>query len=459
MVGLISCSLRHSADPALTFRDPAVTETESRPRNRALVASFLFTDLVGYSKGSAADQYAEKSALADILRANLAALAPDDYRVKDTGDGALIAFLSNPEHALYMALAIAHDFEQAAAAAGFPSNTLRTGLHIGAVKEAIDLEERPNFVGDGINAAKRIMDFAAPGQITASRSYFEAVSWLDSAYAAMFRHLGASDDKHGRAHELYSVDPDVGVLEKLRAELAPTVRKDVGKPDAESAAPTPQPLPTPQVALPPRPERRSSRKSWLAMVGAAAVIAAAIIIARMPGAPEPVAVTAQPANMAPPPAATATTSTSTPSPKPAPEANTSGSDAAAPMASAPAALAPTTTEGAVPPLPQSAASADETHPAPRDSATAEKVVAPPVSRPAAHATAGAANVAADLKRRTAESPSGVSAANAAGAPGSVPAANTANAPVSDRCRRILQKAALGEPLSPDENRELANSCR
>jgi len=210
-----------------------VTEIESRPRNRALVASFLFTDLVGYSKGTAVDQYAAKDTLSQILSKNLATLRKEDYRVKDTGDGALIAFPANPEHALYMALAIAEDFERAAQSAGFPSNSLRTGLHIGAVKEAIDLEARPNFVGDGINAAKRIMDFAQPGQITASRAYFEAVSWLDSAYAALFQHLGASDDKHGRAHDLYAISPNTAVLEKLRQDLAPTSREkavDEGSP-------------------------------------------------------------------------------------------------------------------------------------------------------------------------------------------------------------------------------------
>ena len=109
------------------------------------------------------------------------------------------------------------------------------GLHIGAVKEAIDLEARPNFVGDGINAAKRIMDFAAPGQITASRAYFEAVSWLDSAYAALFQHLGASDDKHGRAHELYAIAPSAAVLEKLRLDLAPARVERSPSADAKSA--------------------------------------------------------------------------------------------------------------------------------------------------------------------------------------------------------------------------------
>ena len=60
-----------------------MTETESRPRNRALVASFLFTDLVGYSKGAASEQYAVKAALSETLGKHLAALRKDDYRIKD----------------------------------------------------------------------------------------------------------------------------------------------------------------------------------------------------------------------------------------------------------------------------------------------------------------------------------------------------------------------------------------
>src|SRR5690349_16962543 len=200
----------------------AVTETERHPSSRALVASFLFTDLVGYSKGSAAEQYAAKATLSSVLRRNLATLLDVDYRIKDTGDGALIAFTSSPEHALYMALAIAEDFGRAAGEAGFPSNRLRTGLHLGSVKESTDLEARPNFVGDGINAAKRIMDFAEPGQITASRAFFDAVGSLDAAYAELFRHIGAPGDKHGRAHELYAVAPSAAVLQKLKLDLAPT---------------------------------------------------------------------------------------------------------------------------------------------------------------------------------------------------------------------------------------------
>src|SRR5256714_4329453 len=218
-----------STYPAGSTRESVVTETEPRSPTRTLVASFLFTDLVGFSIGSAAEQYAAKATLSAILRRNLAALREVDYRIKDTGDGALIAFVSNPEHALYMALAIAQDFGRAAADAGFPSNSLRTGLHLGSVKESIDLEARPNFVGDGINAAKRIMDFAAPGQITASRAFFDAVACLDSAYAALFRHVGAADDKHGRSHELYVISRSAEVLERLRLDLGTVAQESPGR--------------------------------------------------------------------------------------------------------------------------------------------------------------------------------------------------------------------------------------
>src|SRR5205823_7084625 len=184
---------------------------------RTIVASFLFTDLVGFSKGTAADQYAAKARLSGVLRRYLAALKASDYWIKDTGDGALIAFVSNPEHALYMALALGHEY---GASPDEAAGSLRTGLHLGTVKESIDVEARRNFIGDGINAAKRIMDFALPGQITASRSFFEAIANLDAAYAALFQHVGAPDDKHGRAHDLYTLSPSVSVLERLRGDLA-----------------------------------------------------------------------------------------------------------------------------------------------------------------------------------------------------------------------------------------------
>ena len=153
---------------------------------RTVLASFLFVDVVGFSKVSAAEQHAFKAELIGVLQRGLAILQPQEYRLRDTGDGALISFLTNPEHALYMALFIANDCGGDPAPGQVLSlKNLRTGINLGTVKESLDVESRPNFVGDGINAAQRIMDFAQPGQVTASRSFMESMALLDVAYGCL----------------------------------------------------------------------------------------------------------------------------------------------------------------------------------------------------------------------------------------------------------------------------------
>jgi hypothetical protein len=400
-----------------------VTETESHPPNRALVASFLFTDLVGFSMGTAAEQYAAKATLSAILRSNLAALRDVDYRIKDTGDGALIAFTSNPEHALYMALAIAQDFGRAAGAAGFPSNSLRTGIHLGSVKEAIDLEARPNFIGDGINAAKRIMDFAAPGQITASRAFFDAVACLDSAYAALFRHVGAPDDKHGRAHELYAISPSATVLEKLKLDLTAATHES-----AEFAAKSPATIKAKQgsaTAVTTDAQAKSSpaanvvRKWFLPAVAVIALGIGSIFVGTRltePNSPRIPQVT--------------TESVLAPS---------ASKQAVAPTTSAKDTPVDSQPSSAIPPKPEVATPSR----APR---AVEGAPAPDLTQPAAPAIA-AAKTNAKIKPRTDATPA---------APAPVTAAQDRS---SIRCSRIMEKATLGEALSMEEKRELASSCR
>jgi class 3 adenylate cyclase len=400
-----------------------VTETERYPTSRALVASFLFTDLVGYSKGTAAEQYAAKATLSSILRRNLATLLDVDYRIKDTGDGALIAFTSSPEHALYMALAIAEDFGRAAGEAGFPSNRLRTGLHLGSVKESTDLEARPNFVGDGINAAKRIMDFAEPGQITASRAFFDAVGSLDSAYAELFRHVGAPDDKHGRAHELYAVAPSAAVLEKLKLDLAPAAHEP-----AESVAKGPASV---------APERESAsrgatdspakssraveivRKSFLPVIAVIVLGAVSLFVVTKLTAPN--------GSRSPQRAIETMVSPVTPTQAVAPP--TSGKTVVDSQAS----------PGIVP-KPEAAPSVGA-------AGVPERAPPPDLTQPVTASPAAAAKTSPRIKPRT-DQPSAAS----------IPT-DAASDRSSLRCSRIMEKATLGEALSTEEKRELANSCR
>jgi class 3 adenylate cyclase len=431
-----------SAYPAGSTRESVVTEPEQRSPTRTLVASFLFTDLVGFSIGSAAEQYAAKATLSAILRRNLAALREIDYRIKDTGDGALIAFVSNPEHALYMALAIAQDFGRAAADAGFPSNSLRTGLHLGSVKESIDLEARPNFVGDGINAAKRIMDFAAPGQITASRAFFDAVAVLDSAYATLFRHVGAPDDKHGRAHELYTISPSATVLERLKLDLAAVAHES-----AEFAAKSPATMKMKQRWAMPVPTDTLAKSShavdfarrWsLPVIGVIVLGIASIFVATKLSEPNGPRI---------PPAST--------EPVLAPS---SSKPAVTPPASAEANRVDSQSSPAIPPKPEMANPVRAARVV--EGAPAPDLTQPGSGIPPAAAGSGPAAVAGSSGPPIAAAKTNANIKPKADATPATPIpANVAPDRSSLRCSRIMEKATLGEALSTEEKRELANSCR
>ena len=401
-----------------------MTEIERHPTSRTLVASFLFTDLVGYSKGTAAEQYAAKATLSAILRNNLATLRDADYRIKDTGDGALIAFTSSPEHALYMALAIAEDFGRAADEGGFPSNRLRTGIHLGSVKESTDLEARPNFVGDGINVAKRIMDFAAPGQITASRAFFDAVACLDSAYAELFRQLGASDDKHGRAHEMYAISSSMTVLEKLKLELGAATRES-----AEFAANGHATIRAKRESVTPiaTGSQTGSRRPIEVVRKAAPLVIALIALAI---ASLFVGTNLFQSGGSKSPQATSETTAPPATPK----------QVAAPPTSTPGIAADSRT------LPASAPEPDAAPPV-RAARAAEGAPTPDLTRPVAAPAAATATASAKIKPRTDPSPA-------------APVTTDTTSDRSDpRCSRIMEKATLGETLSTEEKRELASSCR
>jgi len=163
---------------------------------RTVVCSVLFLDIVEYSKKSVAEQAKLKQRSNEILSDALEAVASRDRVILDTGDGAAIAFLADPEDALFVALAIRDK------AADLP---LRMGINLGPARLVKDLNGQVNIIGDGINVAQRVMSFSEPGQLLVSRSYYEVVSCLSDDYANLFTHQGARTDKHVREHQVYSV--------------------------------------------------------------------------------------------------------------------------------------------------------------------------------------------------------------------------------------------------------------
>ena len=187
--------------------------------SQTVVASSVFMDLVGFSKLPTTAQVVAKDRFNATLKQALAELGNSNYWVRDLGDGALIICPNSPEHALFIALGVLQVVLGPSTTQG-PALELRIGLNLGVLKSNVDLEGRANYLGDGINATQRVMDFAQPGQILASRSFVDAVAYLHADYATLFRAPESKEDKHGRVHEVYALIPSETTLLRLREDVA-----------------------------------------------------------------------------------------------------------------------------------------------------------------------------------------------------------------------------------------------
>ena len=175
--------------------------------NRTLVCSVLFIDIVGYSKKGVGEQVRIKHTFNNVLSSALEQVPPRERVVVDTGDGAAVTFLGDPEGALFVALAV-HD--------SVGELPVRMGINLGPVSLMKDINGLDNVVGDGINVAERVMGFAGQGQVLVSRSFFEVVSLLTKDYATLFKQEESRTDKHERAHELYALTDAVRVGRRVQ---------------------------------------------------------------------------------------------------------------------------------------------------------------------------------------------------------------------------------------------------
>src|SRR5258706_2823845 len=167
--------------------------------SRTLVCSIVFLDIVEYSKKAVADQLHLKQLFNAILATALKPIEARDRVVLDTGDGAAITFLGDPEDALLVGMEI-RDAVVTETRLG-----VRMGINLGPMRLVRDLNAQLNIIGDGINVAQRVMSFADAGQLLVSRSFYEVVSCLSRDYEKLFGYVGARTDKHVREHEVYSV--------------------------------------------------------------------------------------------------------------------------------------------------------------------------------------------------------------------------------------------------------------
>src|SRR5919198_2984518 len=188
--------------------------------SRTLVCSVLFLDIVEYSKKPVSEQLQLKQEFNRVLTKSLEQVPARDRIILDTGDGAAVTFMGDPEDALFASMAMRD---------GAGALAVRLGVNLGPVRLVKDLNGQLNIIGDCINVAQRVMSFARPGQLLVSRSFYEVVSCLSRDYMNMFRHEGSRTDKHVREHEVYSVVGGTPAERKVAAsESQVTARANSG---------------------------------------------------------------------------------------------------------------------------------------------------------------------------------------------------------------------------------------
>src|SRR5215469_6913782 len=119
------------------------------------IGHVLFIDIVGYSRLSIDDQHGAVEELNRVVRASeqfQQAEAAGRLLKIPTGDGMALVFYTSPEAPVQCAVEISRLLKE------HPRLQLRMGIHSGPVSGVIDVNERANLAGAGLNLAQRVMD-------------------------------------------------------------------------------------------------------------------------------------------------------------------------------------------------------------------------------------------------------------------------------------------------------------
>ena len=157
------------------------------------IAHVLFIDIVGYSKLSINEQHAAVEELNRIVRASeqfQRAEAASRLLKISTGDGMALVFYASPEAPVQCAVEISRVLKE------HPRLHVRMGIHSGPVSGVVDVNERANLTGAGINIAKRVMDCADAGHILLSKHVAEDLEEYEK-WRPLLHDLGTCEMKHG----------------------------------------------------------------------------------------------------------------------------------------------------------------------------------------------------------------------------------------------------------------------
>src|SRR5881275_1140237 len=157
------------------------------------IAHVLFIDVVGYSKFSINEQGVVVDELTKVVRSS------DQYQKAEaagrlikipTGDGMGLVFHTSPEAPAQCAMEISRALKE------HPRLQLRMGVHSGPVSGVIDVNERANVAGAGLNIAQRVMDCGDAGHILLSKHVAEDLEEYEQ-WRPLLHDLGTFEVKHG----------------------------------------------------------------------------------------------------------------------------------------------------------------------------------------------------------------------------------------------------------------------
>jgi TolB-like protein/class 3 adenylate cyclase/Tfp pilus assembly protein PilF len=181
--------------------NPQDASAEPTPDLQLEIAHLLLIDVVGYSKLLVNEQIKLLQRLKEIVQNTecfRAAEARGELIRVPTGDGMALVFFHSPEEPARCALEISEALK------GHPSIRLRMGVHSGPVNRVIDVNEKTNIAGSGINVAQRVLDCGDAGHILLSAHVAEDLCGYRH-WQPYLHDLGECEVKYGLHLHLFNL--------------------------------------------------------------------------------------------------------------------------------------------------------------------------------------------------------------------------------------------------------------
>jgi TolB-like protein/Flp pilus assembly protein TadD len=164
------------------------------PDSKLKIAHVLNMDIVGYLTLLITEQSQIMSELTHIVRST-ARFRQGECEGKllriPTGDGMALVFFNDPEAPIECAM------EVTAALKTHPEIRLRMGIHSGPVNQVVDVNDRSNVAGAGIDMVQRVMDCGDAGHILLSKRVADDLA-PHPRWNPYLHDLGECEVKHGR---------------------------------------------------------------------------------------------------------------------------------------------------------------------------------------------------------------------------------------------------------------------